>query len=306
MDIETFAAVNALGKKTKSYARRITYVLSSRTWTARNPGVLFIRTGGCGGNGTGGSGPNGGTVGVRMVKVDADATFTIVIPAAGSRTALTVTGPDAAITVPAGSDGVAVGAGQPPPNPVPTGLDWYILGGLGGAASRNTGVNGAVYGGGGAAAMLGVSYNGGSATATSNPNSVNVYGGGAGVGGKGADANMTGGATALVAAGGGSGAAAWKPSTTDFFGSFFDNREDCVLLVPCLGASVTTNTSAGPGAGGGGGYSGDGGFGAGAGSSANNPSMTYHGGICGGGSGVSGSKGGQGMVTLEFFEELLK
>lgn len=333
----------AIENGNKRYSRRFDFITSAKTWTAVRNGYLVIRVCGAGGSGAAGSaanvassgaGGNGGTVGAKSIPMKAGDAFTFVVPASG--TALTVTGPGVSISVPSGRS--ATGSAVPAANAVPTGLDWYVLGGLGGAGVDGPAIGGAAVrgggGGGGAAPLLGVAYAGGAGFGSS---SLCGGGGGAGVGGVGgAGLNGRGGG------GGGAGGAGmvWDGGATPNSGSPAVIPVSSLLLLEVMGAGgngadpggadTNARNATGPGAGGGGGYSGGmagaavlnggiagigGGGGGGGGPTSGAAGCGGSGGIGGGGGGNGGNTavppvatpgpgvGGQGAVALEIYEE---
>lgn len=185
MGYETLAEVEALAAK----SRRYEYVAFSRVITATGSGQAVLRCMGAGGGGAGGDtarGGNGGTVATKTITVQAGDQLVVTIPAGGAAGntgqpgsaggTLTITRSGVTlISIPGGNGGPLDTA--PTNNAVPTGADWYVLGGLGG--------NGTQTGGGGAMIVEGgtVAGRGGNA-----PNS-----GGGGALGNGADSGLSGG-----------------------------------------------------------------------------------------------------------------
>ena len=147
MGYETLAEVEALAAK----ARRYEYVAFSRTITATGSGRAVLRCMGAGGGGAGGTnsrGGNGGTVATKTITVEAGDQLVVTIPAGGAGGAtdqpgsaggtLTVMrGGVTLISIPGGNGGPR--NTTPTNNAVPTGADWYVLGGLGGNGNRSGG-----------------------------------------------------------------------------------------------------------------------------------------------------------------------
>lgn len=290
------AAENAGGGGGGQY--ECVYVSGSRTVLAPFTGKVKVRMLGAAGGGyqaATGSGANAGTVAFATVDVIKGDAIVITIPVGGAVSSaggtLTVTGTGGLnASVPGGRAGVA--SGTPAANAVPTGVDEYWLGGLGGASGAGAG------GGGSAAVLIGSTQGqpGGSSAYA------NAGGGGAGVGapGNNAQSSTSGGF------GGGSGSG---------FTNLFGNSSGLATLTEShsrLLVNVSGSTSyAGQISPGGGGVGGNnssaggvgGGFGAGGGGGGSyNSGFSGSGGVGGGGGGgPSAGKGGNGFVTLEFF-----
>ena len=319
--------------------REMQYFAQSGTFVAPADGIAIFRVLGAGGSGassgqsTPGSGGNGGSVGVKRLRVKAGDTYAVTIPAGGAaRTqntsgvagenggTLTIVGPGASISVPGGRGGVLGVNLSPPDNNAPVGLDWFVLGGRGGAAVNSGDANVQFGGaGGGGAALL----NGSAAAFTGGAGISVVSGtpggaGGAGVGGSGSGSSGGGGGGS-----GGGGSGARGPNLFGSTGGDIatqDASHSRVLVNVSGPGSVGATPS--PGGGGRGGDSGakpaNGGFGGGGGGGAATTTATYAdggaGGIGGGGGssgrytndstwyyGASGA-GGPGWVTVEFLE----
>lgn len=285
--------------------RALVYCSQSQTVTARADGFLVLRCMGAAGSGARGSfatGGTAGTVGAKTVRVNAGDQFIITVPAGGAAQAgantngnaggtLTITGPGVNISIPGGTGGVqGVASAKAALAAVPTGLDWYILGGRGGVASAAAGCTG-----GGAAALLGVrSYDSGDVA--------NTQSGGAGVGGS--STGIAGGGS------GGPGGASGGPNLLGQLATANALSADThsVLLVNVSGgADPAVNGPGGSGAGGSATATGHGGFGGGGGAGVSTGSGNGGRGGGGGannGAGTASGSGGAAFVTCEFLEVL--
>ena len=318
--------------------RETQYFAQSGTFVAPADGIAIFRVLGAGGSGassgkeTPGSGGNGGSVGVKRLRVKAGDTYVVTLPAGGAaRTqntsgvagenggTLTIVGPSASISVPGGRGGVLGANLSPPDNAAPVGLDWFVLGGRGGAAANSNDATAQFGGaGGGGAALL----NGSAAAFTGGAGAFVANGtlggaGGAGVGGSGGSGSGSGG--------GGSGSGGSGRRGPNLFGSTEgdiatqDASHSRVLVNVSGPGSIGTTPS--PGGGGRGGDGGakpaDGGFGGGGGGGTATTSAAYANGGAGGIGGGGGSSGkhytstwyygdsgagGAGWVTVEFLE----
>jgi len=303
--------------------QEIAYISASSIVTSRINGIAKIRCLGAGGAGARGnfaSGGNGGTVGVKTVPIKVGDQLTVTIPAGGAAVpstatdnggiggALTVTGAGVDIYVPGGSGGVQGAAStRPAANGVPTGLDWYILGGFGGMSANSSGA-----GGGGGAALLvgGGAWNGGDCDATT------TSAGGAGVGGSGSK-NSSGTGGYAGGSGGSASGDAHGPSIngTDIYNNnlatAIQDIRHSIVLVPVTGAGGLGRQSPGGGGGGSSGITQGGGFGAGGGAISASGASSGKGGTGGGGAGQNMSygytsgAGGAGFVCIEFLETAL-
>ena len=325
--------------------RETQYFAQSGTFVAPADGIAIFRVLGAGGSGassgqtTPGSGGNGGSVGVKRLRVKAGDTYAVTIPAGGAARSqdasgvagqnggtLTIVGPGASISVPGGGGGVLGANLSPPANAAPVGLDWFVLGGRGGAAANSTNSTWQFGGaGGGGAALL----NGSAAAFAGGAGAFDVGdtlggAGGAGVGGAGGGGGVYGGGSSGGgSSGGGSGGSGSRGP--NLFGSTTgdlatqDASHSRVLVNVSGPGSVGTTLSPG-----GGGRGADlssaaspGGFGGGGGGGAATTTGTYANGGAGGIGGGGGSSGkhytstwyygnsgagGAGWVTVEFLE----
>ena len=321
--------------------RETQYFAQSGTFVAPAGGIAIFRVLGAGGSGassgqtTPGSGGNGGSVGVKRLRVKAGDTYAVTIPAGGAARnqnasgvagenggTLTIVGPGASISVPGGRGGVLGANLSPPDNAAPVGLDWFVLGGRGGAAANSNSSSEQFGGaGGGGAALL----NGSAAAFAGGVGAFAANGaldgaGGAGVGGGGGGSGGGGGGS------GGSGGSGGTRGPNLFGNTGGDlatqDASHSRVLVNVSGpGSIGTTPS--PGGGGRGAaaaaaaVSSPGGFGGGGGGGAATTNSNYakggDGGI-GGGGGSSGKHyastwyygnsgaGGAGWVTVEFLE----
>jgi len=192
-------------------------------------------------------------------------------------------------------------------NGVPTGLDWYILGGFGGMSANSSGA-----GGGGGAALLvgGKAWNGGDCDATT------TSAGGAGVGGSGSK-NSSGNGGYAGGSGGSASGDAHGPSIngTDIYNNnlatAIQDIRHSIVLVPVTGAGGLGRQSPGGGGGGSSGITQGGGFGAGGGAISASGAYSGKGGTGGGGAGqnisygYTSGAGGAGFVCIEFLETAL-
>ena len=322
--------------------RETQYFAQSGTFVAPADGIAIFRVLGAGGSGassgqtTPGSGGNGGSVGVKRLRVKAGGAYVVTIPAGGAARnqnasgvagenggTLTIVGPGASCSVPGGRGGVLGANLSPPDNAAPVGLDWFVLGGRGGAAANSNSSTGQFGGaGGGGAALLNGSaaaFAGGGGVFAANGTLGGA--GGAGVGGGGG----AGGAGGSGGGGGGSGGSGGAQGP-NLFGSTGgdlatqDASHSRVLVNVSGPGSIGTTPSPG-----GGGRGADaavlapssGGFGGGGGGGAATTNSIYANGGAGGIGGGGGSSGkhytstwyygnsgagGAGWVTVEFLE----
>lgn len=304
------------GYPTKSLGGRqvLAYCPTSRVVKAPFNGLLRVRAMGAassGANGSTANGANGATVTLTSVRVRKNDPITVTIGAGGARQATnnagganggttTIVGPNGLnVSIPPSTPGLLGGAQTP--NPLPTGVDEYWLGGFGGTGSGGFG------GGGGSPALLE-----GVQTPFDGGKGLTQPGGGAGVGGNGSDGGGSGGS------GGGSGgpAVVTTPGPNlagqNSSSTALTNDTHCRLLVNVSGGG---GSPGGPGGGSNGqnvaGIVPIGGFGGGGGGNGSQSGANAGGGGKGGGGGGVGSAassqsgfGGDAFVTLEFQEEV--
>jgi hypothetical protein len=250
----------------------------STTWVAPMTGTFLIYAvgGGGGGKETGGanfvaSGGGAGGLAIKAARLQAGAALTISIGAGGTKGSSATDGGDttiygAGLNIRAGGGSRGVGEENPyrsvtysgGAGGTATGGDWNLTGGAGGSAGLapyGGGYEGAM-GGGGAVAWFGQAYRGGNATCNNVGNGY-AYGGGAGIGGRGGDAEILNNGAGNYAIGSGGGATApgqdvssasiiqgqANLSFTDYLGANSTNYAINTFFFPFGRGTGSTNTT---------------------------------------------------------------